>query len=141
VQRSLRLVALQAEEKRIEIQTSLADDPTTIVGDEVKLSWALSNLLTNAVRHTPAGGEIRVTVAATERGLSIAVADCGPGIPEQERDRIFEPFAQSAESGEIGGAGLGLAIVRDIVQMHGGSIALSSEVGQGACFTIELPRD
>ena len=103
--------------------------------------WALSNLLTNAVRHTPPGGTVRVTSSPAEHGVAIAVEDTGHGIPLEEQRRIFEPFAQSTSSGEPGAAGLGLAIVRDIVRMHGGRIQLRSDAGQGACFTIELPQD
>jgi NtrC-family two-component system sensor histidine kinase KinB len=141
VERALRLVALQAEQKAIRIESHLPGGGVTVLGDRVQLTWALSNLLTNAVRHTPPGGVIRVTVTAPERILSIAVEDSGPGIPEGEKARIFEPFAQSAIAEEIGGAGLGLAIVRSIVHTHGGTIALASEANHGTCFTIELPRD
>jgi signal transduction histidine kinase len=68
------------------------------------------------------------------------VSDTGPGIPPEQQDRIFEPFAQMSEPGAPGSAGLGLAIVRDIVQAHGGRIFLSSEAGKGTRFTVELPR-
>ena len=68
------------------------------------------------------------------------MTDTGPGIPPTQRDRIFERFVQGSEGGEVGAAGLGLAIVRDIVQAHGGRIHLESQLGKGSRFTLELPR-
>ena len=70
----------------------------------------------------------------------MAVSDTGPGIPAEQRERIFERFVQAVDGGELGAAGLGLAIVRDIVQAHGGRIHLESEVGRGSRFTLDLPR-
>ncbi len=102
----------------------------TIVGDETKLTWALSNLVANALRYTPRGGHVRVELRRRRTGaVLVSVSDTGPGIPLEQQERIFERFTQSAASGEAGAAGLGLAIVRDIVQAHGGRIHLESAPG------------
>jgi signal transduction histidine kinase len=140
--RVLRVFAVQAREKEITIENRVsATAAGTLVGDEVKLSWALSNLLANALRYTPPGGRIVVDAAARDGAVALSVSDTGPGIPPEQRERIFERFAQAPDAGDLGGAGLGLAIVRDIVQAHGGRISLESTVGQGTRFTLELPRE
>jgi NtrC-family two-component system sensor histidine kinase KinB len=140
IHRAMRIFTLQAQEKGVTLEAKLPPAGLTIIGDPTKLTWAVSNLLSNALRYTPANGTVRVD-AVSERGrVLISVIDTGPGIPAEQRERIFEPFAQMAEAGDIGAAGLGLAIVRDIVQAHGGRIHLQSEIGKGSRFTLELPQ-
>jgi signal transduction histidine kinase len=140
VPRVLKIFAPQAREKNVALESALPDGGLTIVGDETKLSWALSNLLANALRYTPSGGRIRIEAVPETVGIRLSVTDTGPGIPADQRERIFERFVQSADGGELGAAGLGLAIVRDIVQAHGGRIRLESAMGSGSRFTLELPR-
>jgi PAS domain S-box-containing protein len=140
VQRATRLFALQAQEKGVTLECQAAAPGLTIAGDPTKLTWAISNLLSNALRYTPSGGCVRVAARAGDGTVAVSVADTGPGIPEEQRARIFERFAQAADGGEAGAAGLGLAIVRDIVQAHGGRIRLESRVGEGSRFLLELPR-
>jgi two-component system sensor histidine kinase KdpD len=138
--RVVRIFDLQAREKRVTLDTTLPAEGLTVPGDETKLTWALSNLLANALRYTPPGGRVNLSAQADDGSVRLAVSDTGPGIPATQRDRIFDRFAQGLDGGEPGAAGLGLAIVRDIVQAHGGRIVLDSEPGRGSRFILELPQ-
>jgi NtrC-family two-component system sensor histidine kinase KinB len=131
--------AFQAAERGIAFETTVPQGGLTITGDATKLTWALSNLVTNALRYTPRGGCVRIEAVADDGTVRVVVSDSGPGIPPDQRERIFERFVQGQE-GPGGAAGLGLAIVRDIVQAHGGRVHLDSEVGCGSRFTLALPR-
>jgi signal transduction histidine kinase len=137
VARAVRLFTIQAKEKGIALDV-VAAPVAGLVGDETKLTWALSNLLANAIRYTRPGGHVRVELGGADHRVLVSVADDGPGIPADQQERIFERFAQRP-GGDIGAAGLGLAIVRDIVQAHGGRIHLDSGLGRGTRFTLELP--
>jgi signal transduction histidine kinase len=140
VPRVLRMFTPQARDKGVALESSMPSAGLTIAGDPTKLAWALSNLCANALRYTPSGGRVQVEVTPEEEAVLVAVSDDGPGIPAEARERIFDRFTQSADSGDTGAAGLGLAIVRDIVQAHGGRIRLESALGRGSRFTLELPR-
>lgn len=110
--------------------------------DAQRLDQVLTNLLTNALRHTAAGGAVRVTATSTGAAVRIQVADDGDGIPPQHLPRVFERFyrVDSARDRSHGGAGIGLAIAKALVETHGGHIsAASAGIGSGATFTVELP--
>ncbi len=110
-------------------------------GDASWIRQALVNLLDNAVGHTPPGGAVRVTVEAGEDGRTgrIRVRDTGPGIDPADLEHIFERFYRAADAAPRAGAGLGLAIAREIAEVHGGRIAAHSRPGAGATFDLELP--
>lgn len=137
VERMARVFALQAHEQGISLETRSPAGDLRIAGDATKLTWALSNLIGNALRYTPRGGAIRVEVTPADDLVRISVSDTGAGIPPDRQERIFERHVQGDEPGA---AGLGLAIVRDVVQAHGGRIYLESEPGHGSRFILELPR-
>ncbi len=134
--RVVKLFAMQASDKGITLEARGLDG-LGVPGDEIKLTWALSNLLANAIRYTPAGGAIAVGGGRLAEAVQVWVSDTGPGIPAEQQERIFERFVQGG--GDAGAAGLGLAIVRDVVQAHGGRIHLDSSPGKGTRFTLELP--
>jgi PAS domain S-box-containing protein len=136
--RIVQTFALQAEERGVTLEAGSVPPGVAIVGDATKLTWALSNLVTNALRYTPRGGRVTMEAVPDAAVVRLIVSDTGPGIAPADRERIFERFVQGQE-GAGGAAGLGLAIVRDIVQAHGGRVFLESEVGQGSRFTLELP--
>jgi signal transduction histidine kinase len=109
-------------------------------GDPERIHEVLTNLLTNAVRHSPAGGEILVRGAATPGGVRIDVIDHGAGVPPDDIERIFDRFyrVDAARRPEAGGAGLGLVIARSIVELHGGSIRAESRMPGGCRIIFEL---
>jgi NtrC-family two-component system sensor histidine kinase KinB len=134
-----RRFAIQAREKHIMLEEHIGSVPE-IIGDPVKLSWVISNLLGNALRYTPSGGTITVAAHGTERATRLEVTDSGPGIPSDMKDYIFERFVQYGSEGfEKGSAGLGLSIVKEIVEAHGGRIFVEGANSHGARFIVEIP--
>ncbi|MEO1482528.1 MAG: ATP-binding protein [Myxococcota bacterium] len=126
---------------RLTLTVSL-DGPRSISIDPVHLDRCLSNLISNATKFTPAGGDVHVTYSYARGKAQFIVEDNGPGIPPEDRDRVFERFVQADTSERLGGgSGLGLALVRQLTTLMGGTVWLESTVGEGARFTIELPAD
>ena len=111
------------------------------MADRDAIKRALANLLDNALRHSPTGAPVRVAAARRNGWAVLSVADDGPGLTEDERERVFERFwrSDSARSRESGGAGLGLAIVRRIAESHGGDVDVTSTPGAGSLFELRLP--
>jgi two-component system sensor histidine kinase KdpD len=97
------------------------------------------NLLENALKYSPPGEPTRIQLVSTSSEALARVIDHGPGVAPEERERIFEPFARGSRSGDVRGAGLGLAIARGFVEANGGRIWVESRSGQGATFVIALP--
>jgi NtrC-family two-component system sensor histidine kinase KinB len=133
--------ALQAEQKGIALKSASAPSTPPVLADPVKLSWVVSNLIGNAMRYTPSGGTITISSAGDGDMVRLQVTDTGPGVAPEIRDHLFERYAQWSTNGtEPGSAGLGLAIAKEIVEAHGGRIFVESTVGEGTCFTVELPK-
>jgi signal transduction histidine kinase len=138
----MRAMTLMASAKGVALD---AQCPTELQvhGDEALLQQMLVNLLENAVRHTPAGGQVRLTVTGGDGHVTISLQDTGSGIPEAERDRVFDRFVHLASPGDeverrIGGTGLGLAIARRIARAHGGDLTLVSTGREGTQFVATL---
>jgi two-component system, OmpR family, phosphate regulon sensor histidine kinase PhoR len=129
-----------AEERRVRLDTELQPQ-VSLRGDRAQLGLLLSNLLDNALRHTPAKGTVGVRLEAAEGRAVLQVADTGEGIPAGELSRIFERFyrVDKARARRTGGTGLGLAIVRHVAEAHGGTVRVDSELGRGSTFTVSLP--
>jgi two-component system sensor histidine kinase SenX3 len=118
------------------------DAGAEVYGDETLLVTALHNLVSNAIQYSPTGSRVGIGVSQNDGIVEIAVTDQGVGIPEDELDRVFERFFRSdpARSRNTGGSGLGLSIVKHVVQNHGGDIRVWSQPGNGSTFTIRLPE-
>jgi two-component system sensor histidine kinase BarA len=142
----VRLMGPQAEAKNVELRTAIGERVPTVETDPGKLQQIVYNFLSNAIKFTPEGGSVtisadRVTRQDNSLGVRLAVADTGPGIPEDMRDVIFEKFRQ-VESGHTRrhtGTGLGLAICRELAQLLGATVSFVSEPGRGATFFVDLP--
>ena len=130
------LVQTRAEQTRIHIRTECPDAIAPLRADAPRLKQVLYNLLRNALAYTKEGGTIRIGAAAEDNMVRLWVADDGSGIDEDKRARVFEDF----ESGKQGGAGLGLALVRSLIDLHGGLVTLESQKGEGTRVTCLLPR-
>ncbi|MGH2820830.1 MAG: sensor histidine kinase [Actinomycetota bacterium] len=138
--RELAQIAPEARSRQMTI-TSDAGSEAWVRGDPQPLGTMIRNLLENAVRYTPNGGTITLTVLPEPGRVVVVVTDTGIGIPREDQGRIFERFyrVDKARSRASGGTGLGLAIVKHVVELHGGSIAVDSEMGRGSTFTARLP--
>jgi len=153
-QSSLAFVSQQALKKRIQIEIKLPPNLPNLSVDGRRIRQVLINLVNNAVKFTPEGGRITLKVShqqtpadpesadsSPQNFLRIAVIDTGIGIAPEDINKLFQPFIQidSALNRQYQGTGLGLALVKRIVELHGGQVGLTSEVGIGSCFTIDLP--
>ena len=124
-----------------ELRVSVPDEPVMLFCDPTRIAQTLDNLVSNAVKYSPAGGTVEVMLAAAAEEVVISVADTGAGIEPAMFEAIFEPFRRvSATRDVIPGVGLGLSICRRIVAAHGGRIEVASEVGRGTRFEVHLPR-
>jgi len=128
-----------AIEKTLQWNVERPSTPIELEVDEERMLQALGNLIANAIKFTPAGGELRVTADAVGDGVRIVVSDNGPGMTAEQLAHVFDRFWQ-ARRGDRAGAGLGLAIARGIVEAHGGSLELQSEPGKGTRAILEVPR-
>jgi signal transduction histidine kinase len=131
----------KACEKNLELITDIPEGLPLILGDTEKLSWAVMQLVDNAIKFTPDGGWVALRARQTEESAEIEVQDSGIGIPTHRFEEIFEPFHQldGSATRRYGGTGLGLALVRQIIEAHGSSIQLESQMGRGTRFHFLLP--
>jgi signal transduction histidine kinase len=136
------LASLQglARDKGIELTWSVGEVPPGLQADRTRLRQALGNLVENAIHYSDSGTIVRVEAAARDQGLEIRVVDQGPGISPADQAAMFEkPYLRPAGPGSPGGIGLGLYLARAIVQAHGGTVRVESDVGHGSTFVIALP--
>lgn len=124
-----------------EVETHIATDLPNIKGDVQALRRVFQNLISNAAKHAASGQWIGIDATMREGGIEVRVTDRGPGIPAREQRTVFDPFVRgaAAQEAQTRGSGLGLSLVKDLVEAHGGSVMLNSEPGSGCTFTIKLP--
>ncbi|MEM6281580.1 MAG: HAMP domain-containing sensor histidine kinase [Chloroflexota bacterium] len=130
-----------AAEHNITITTNIPEDLPDVPADPNLLRQVINNLVGNAIKYNVAGGSITVTAKTTDSHVAFAITDTGKGIPAEYHQQIFEPFERGKfnNRSKIRGSGLGLSIVRTIVEKHRGTVTLESTVGKGSTFTVSLP--
>jgi PAS domain S-box-containing protein len=142
IRAAMETVRLAAEAKSINLKASFDPDPPLVQGDSTRLQQVIWNLLSNAVKFTPTGGQVNIRLERLDSFAQITVSDTGQGIEPDFLPYVFEYFRQAnaTTTRKFGGLGLGLAIVRHLVELHGGTVAVESAgVGRGATFTVRLP--
>jgi len=140
LERGVVMVRERATEDGVRVAFDADPEVDVVDGDERRIKQVIFNLLSNAVKFTPAGGEVDVSATRANGEVRVSVADTGPGVAPEDRDRIFEEFQQSETGvGLREGTGLGLALSKRFVELHGGRIWVESEVGHGSTFTFALP--
>ncbi|MCO4888033.1 CHASE2 and HATPase_c domain-containing protein [Cupriavidus sp. WGtm5] len=130
-----------AKAREVSLQIDLPDDPAVLLGEPALLVRAIANLVSNAIKFSPAGATVTVSLTRAPERFVVAVQDHGPGIAEADQARLFEPFARlhEGQQGAPEGTGLGLVLVRAVAERHGGRASVRSQPGMGAVFRIELP--
>ena len=137
---SVGVFEAMAQSKSIQLSVDCPDSLPAVAMDSERISQVISNLLSNALKYTPVGGAVRITAEPSGRDVLVRVKDTGPGIPRDKWDQIFDRFCQLSDTNvsEFGGVGLGLYIVKWIVERHGGAVWVDSEVGKGSEFCFSL---
>jgi signal transduction histidine kinase len=132
---------MRALSEQIELTLDVESSLPSIRGEETLLRKAVDSLVENAIKFTPPSGRVEIRAKAQDHSVLLQVSDTGVGFPPEEKDRIFERFYQvdGTSTRRFGGAGLGLALVKQIVDLHGGKLSVQSELGQGSTFQISLP--
>jgi signal transduction histidine kinase len=133
-------VSRTAQDRGVALLADVSDDLPDVWVDTTRIGHVFGNLLSNALKHTSAGGRIALTAEADDAWVRFRVSDTGEGIPEAFLTRIFEPFFRVPGRRNETGAGLGLAIVKEIVEAHGGTVGGESREGKGASFWFTLRR-
>ncbi|MCH8172010.1 MAG: PAS domain S-box protein, partial [Proteobacteria bacterium] len=144
VDSSIIMVSERALRAGVAVYTDIPDDLPWLKGDKLRIKQILLNLLGNAVKFTPANGEVTVSAGLRNGGgIFLAVEDTGVGISEKDLERVTEPFAQAASSMTRGheGTGLGLALAKSLVELHGGSLLIESRTGEGTQVTVRFPKE
>ena len=139
IEEVLDIYRFVAEEKAIGIHYTEPEERLTIRADDIRLKQAVANLTDNAVKYTPPGGRIDIEVSEQPHGIDIIVRDNGVGIPEDDLPRIWDRLFRGDRSRSEKGLGLGLSLVRAVIQAHGGSVDVVSSVNEGSVFTVHLP--
>jgi len=131
-----------AGQKNMRLVRKLDAAAPPVLADPDLLARAVSNLVSNAIKYSPAGTDVTVSVRAESNGVCVEVADQGPGIPAGDLDRIFEKFYRvpRAADADTPGTGLGLALVREVAELHGGTVTVASPAGAGSVFSLHIPR-
>jgi two-component system phosphate regulon sensor histidine kinase PhoR len=135
-------LAMVAAQAGVTLKNRTGRDLPTVNGDGQRIGQVLTNLVSNAVKFTPSGGQVTISAEAETGQIRFVIADTGYGIPPEALPRVFDKFFQAQSSTESGtkGTGLGLAIVKHIVELHGGEVGVESEAGRGSRFYFTLPR-
>ena len=139
---AVRFVRLAAERARVVLKTDIAPDAHLVFADRRAIKQVLANLLSNGVKYTPAGGEVKISARQDKGGVVITVADTGTGISKADLERLGRPFEQveNAETRAKEGTGLGLALVKSLAAMHGGEALIESVLGEGTVVKVRLPH-
>ncbi len=143
ISKALETVSQRAKDKSITLTSSIDPSVGRITGDEFSINEMITNLLFNAVKYTPEGKTVHLEAACRDDGVQIDVIDTGIGIPADEVGNVFDEFfrATNARKSEKDGTGLGLSLVKQIVERHGGTISVRSEEGRGSTFTVKLHKN
>ena len=140
---NLYLVSAQAEKKNINLDINFANEDLEVYFDEKMMSEVIVNLLSNAIKYSPENSTIRVKVLENSKNVDILVSDSGYGIDKNHLPHIFDKFYRIKDDVRIQdekGTGLGLSLVKEIVELHGGTITVASKMNEGTTFKIVLPR-
>ena len=140
IRESLKPLRQHAEEKGVELVIAIAPDLPPLQLDSMRFPWVITNLVSNAIRHTRAGGQVELAVERKDGWVHFSCRDNGCGIEPHNLPRIFERYTQFSEREKLGTVGLGLAIVKEVIEHHGGDITAESSPGQGTLFTFWIPE-